>query len=327
MWPTLAEVHTSTGPMGLHTYGLFILAAFCSAFVLTHMRALRIGLHPDRVIPLYVAAAVGGLAGGRLLYAFAVDWERTIANPLSLFQPAGFAVYGGVLGGAIAVGIAAVVQRIRLWKLADIAGPAVLLGMGVGRMGCFFAGCCHGTDVHGFEEATALLPEAFRGGQIWLSGQFPFVALEFASGNGNVTRAELQDLPLYPTQLWAAVSLTGLAALLSWKWDRKAFDGQIAALSLIIEPFFRIFIESFRADHRGYALSWEVSAETAAAWPGLTQAGAQMGQHVMGVTTSQAIGAVTVIAGIAIYVLRRNAGVGEEIPVRTDDEDWEDAPA
>jgi phosphatidylglycerol:prolipoprotein diacylglycerol transferase len=324
MWPTLFEVQTATGPIGAHTYGLMILLAFCGAFLLVHFRAQRIGIHPDRLLPLYVAAAVGGLAGGRLLFAFAVDWERTIANPLSLFQPAGFAVYGGVIGGTIAVGAVARFMGIRPWKLADIAGPAVLLGMGIGRLGCLASGCCHGAVVEHFHPAGGLFPESFSGGQVWFSGEFPFVATEFASGNGGVSR--LVDVPLYPTQLWAAVMLLGLAAGLSWAWEHKRFDGQIAALSLMLEPLYRISVEAFRADHRGYFASWPVPDSVGAWLPaGMTQAGEQLGDGVMmGITTSQAIGLGSLLFGLGIYAFRRSAGVAEEAPVRADDEDLPD---
>ncbi|MEZ4320961.1 MAG: prolipoprotein diacylglyceryl transferase [Myxococcota bacterium] len=325
MFPTLVEFQTATGPIGMHTYGLFILLAFCSAFVLTHVRAQQIGVHPDRLIPLYIAAAVGGLAGGRLLYAIAVDWEQLIANPLSLFQPAGFAVYGGVLGGTIAVAAVSFAQGIKPWKLADIAGPAVLVGMGVGRLGCFFAGCCHGAIAPPVGHAVGLLPESFHGGQIWVSSAFPFMTTEFASGNGGVSR--ITDVPLYPTQLWAAGALLFLAAALSWLWDRKRFDGQIAALSLMLEPFYRIFVESFRADERGYAFAIEVSDATAAMFPaGMTQAGEALGSHMLGLTTSQAIGFASMGLGIAIYLLRRNSGVEPEVPVSTEGaEDFDEA--
>lgn len=320
MFPTIAELQTSAGPIGLHTYGMFILAAFCSAFILTHFRALRIGLHPDKLLPVYIAAAVGGLAGGRLLYALAVDLPETLANPATLFRPAGFAVYGGVIGGTIAVAIAARAQGIRPWKLADIAGPAVLLGMGVGRLGCLFAGCCHGAEAPHIEGAFGLLPDSFQGGQVWLSSQAPFLTTEFASGNGGVSR--LTDVPLYPTQMWAAASLLALAGALSWLWEHKRFDGQIAALALMLEPLYRITVESYRADERGYAFAVEVSEATAAWFPvGMTQAGETLGSSMLGLTTSQAIGLGSIAAGVFIYLLRMNAGVAEEIPVSAEPED------
>ena len=333
MWPTLFEVQTAGQAIGVHTYGLMILAAFCGAFLLVHLRAQRIGLHPDRLLPVYVAAAVGGLLGGRILYSLAVGGaavvERTdgffaallalATDPSWLISSGGFAVYGGVIGGALAVAAVARFLGILPWKLADIAAPAVLLGMGIGRFGCLFAGCCHGAEVEHFERTFGLLPEGFAGGQVWLSGQFPFVALEFASGNGGVSR--LTDIPLYPTQLWAALILLVLAGLLSWVWENRRFDGQVAALAMMLEPLYRITVEAFRADHRGYALSWPVSPEVAAWFPsGMTQAGVQLGDGMtMGITTSQAIGLASLLGGIGIYVLRRKVGVAEEIPVEAEE--------
>jgi phosphatidylglycerol:prolipoprotein diacylglycerol transferase len=319
MWPTLVDLGNGAG---VHTYGLFILAAFCSAFLLVQARALRIGLHPYRLLGIYVAAAVGGLSGGRLLYSLAVEPARFFANPLTLFSFSGFAVYGGIVGGIVAVGIVARVQRIRLWKLADIAAPAVLLGMGVGRLGCLFAGCCHGDIAPIGSDPIGLFPEVFTGGQAWLSSVAPYITLEFHGGVGRI-----HDTPLYPSQVWAATYLIGLTVLLSWAWERRRFDGQIAALTLIIEPWFRSLVEAYRADHRGVALSFEVSEAVAAWLPGMSKAGAEIGEATtIGLTTSQAIGLVAVAIGLAMYALRRNAGVGEETPITAGDS-FEDDPA
>jgi len=103
-------------------------------------------------------------------------------------------------------------------------------------------------------------------------------------------------------------------------WERRRFDGQFAAIALMVEPIFRSTIEAFRADHRGYALEWTVSQATADAWPGLSQAGDQLGTPVIGVTTSQAIGFGMVILGALIYAARRNAGVAPEVPLDPDDD-------
>ncbi len=321
MFPTLFELQTQSGAVGLHTYGLFILLAFCCAFMLTHVRALRIGLHPDKLLGIYIAAFVGGLLGGRILYTLAVDLDRFLANPLVLFQPSGFAVYGGVIGGTLAVAALSFAQGIRPWKLADIAGPAVLVGMGVGRIGCLFAGCCHGAVAPHTAHATGILPDSFEGGQIWVSTSLPFVTTEFASHTENVAR--IQDTPLYPTQMWSIVLLLGLAAFLSWWWERKAFDGQIAALTLILEPLYRITVEAFRDDDRGYVLLFQVT-EAVASWfpPGMTPT-SELGVTMLGITTSQAIGFGSMALGFGIYALRAGSGVDTEIPVSSEPEDDE----
>src|SRR5262245_43763901 len=170
MWPDLYALPGNG--MVLHTYGLCLVLAFSAAFFLVHVRATRIGLLPDRLVGAYVCAAIGGILGGRILYAISV--EPVFTNPLALLSFSGFAVYGGMLGGIVGVGLYAVAAGIDRWKLADLAGPAVLLGMAVGRVGCFFAGCCHGALAPISQHPYGLLPESFPG-QIWLDGHWPFV--------------------------------------------------------------------------------------------------------------------------------------------------------
>jgi phosphatidylglycerol---prolipoprotein diacylglyceryl transferase len=313
MWPTLIEVEGALGTMPVNTYGLFIMLAFSAAFLLIHTRARRVGVNPDRLIPGYLAAAAGGLLGARLLYAISVDWDQTLANPLSLLSCSGFAVYGGVLGGIVAVLGWAHLNRLPLWPLADLAAPAVVLANGVGRIGCFFAGCCHGAIAPTPHDPVGLLPEAFTGGQIWLSNTFPFVTTEFHQGVGRI-----HDVPLYPTQMFEATAYLALGALLAWAWTRRRFDGQIAALTLIVQPPVRIVSESLRADERGYFLSWEVSDSVAAWFPGMSQAGDQLGAHIVGITTSQGIGLLMMIAGVTFLALRRGADLTAAPPVASE---------
>lgn len=369
MFPRLFETGPGAGP---GTYGLFIGLALSAAFLLVHLRAPRVGFHPDKMIMNYVAAAVGGLLGARFLYvlsvvgldtprvlalvgvltlyalgvslwangkdwaqgrflgitfggmgaiaalAVAVDWAAGAGGLLTagarfvseLFSTGqgGFAFYGGVIGGAIAVLFTSGLTGLNGWKLADLAAPAVVLGLGVGRMGCFFAGCCHGAVAPIGANPTGLVPEGTLHGQIWWSDVFPFLTLEFHDGVGR-----LLHQTLYPTQLWSAVVGVSLAALLSWFWTHRRFDGQVAAVMLVIEPPTRAFIESFRADHRGYAVTFEVSESVASWLPGLTEAGSSMGSTTAGLTTSQFLGGCMVVLGLALLVLRRNAGREAEV--------------
>jgi phosphatidylglycerol---prolipoprotein diacylglyceryl transferase len=323
MWPTLVDVQTAAGPIGIHPYVIFMVLAFSSAFLVIHLLSRRIGVNPDRLIPGYIAAAVGGMIGARLLYALAVDPIRTFSNPLSLFSGAGFAVYGGILGGIVGVGLFVYLAKLPFWRIADIATPGVVIGMGVGRFGCFFSGCCHGAVAPRGEHATALFADLFPGGQLWLSGVAPFVTAEFHSGAGNVVRSDLLGLPLYPTQLWSAFVLCAMAGLLVWAWTKRRFDGQIAALTLMIEPPTRILFESFRADHRGYLVSWPVS-DAVAAWlpPGLAQAGSELGAvTTTGITTSSGIGLAMIVAGAVMWTVRRNTIRTVETPIEAGDGD------
>jgi phosphatidylglycerol---prolipoprotein diacylglyceryl transferase len=328
MWPTLLEL--SENGAGIHTYGLLVLAGFSAAYLMIHFRAIQVGFHPDKLVAVYIAAAVGGLVGARSLFAFAVQPKEIWDEPIKLFQAGGFAYYGGVLGGAIGIILVFnIVMKQNPWKFLDIIAPALMAGLGIGRLGCFFAGCCHGAPAP-VSATTPLLPDGALYGQIWWSKVFPFITLEFQGPPGvGVTREALKHIPLYPTQLWSAVAGCTLAVIFWMLWDKRRFDGQLAALVLIIEPILRIIIESFRADHRGYFVWTRVSEEFAAKLPpGFATAGESVSDVsdgvLVGLTTSQTIGLGMILFGVATFYFRWNLGVTEEKRVLSI-EDEEDA--
>lgn len=308
MWPVLYEVHTASGSVTLATYGLMMMLAFSAAFAWVHLRGPTVGIQPERLVPIYGAAAVGGLIGARILYVLAVTPPAHWFSLDAIFSAGGFAWYGGVIGGAAAVVAVSRALALPGWKVVDLLAPALLVGLGIGRLGCFAAGCCHGAVVPS-APGTALLPEGLIHGQLWLHASFPFLSAEFHDGVGRI-----HDVPLYPTQLWSSAAALGLAAVLGLVWRHRRFDGQILALMLILEPPLRIAIEAFRADTRGYVVTWQAS-ETVAAWvPGMFHAAADE-PGVMGLTTSQGIGLLMIVVGCGLWAARRNLGVAPEEPL------------
>jgi prolipoprotein diacylglyceryltransferase len=168
---------------------------------------------------------------------------------------------------------------------------------------------------------SVLVAPGFLHGTIWATGSFPFFATEFVDP-ASVCRHELLGLALYPTQLLDMGGLLTLVLLTQVLWSFRRFDGQIAALAFAVQAVLRIVIESFRADQRGYALSWSV--EQVPSWlpPGLLQAGGALPKvgapMVVGLTTSQGIGLGIIVVAIAILVVRRNAGVAPEVALEED---------
>ena len=108
-------------------------------------------------------------------------------------------------------------------------------------------------------------------------------------------------------------------------WRARAttlMEWEIACLTLILEPWVRTFQEAFRADHRGYLVTWEASEWMMQTFPGMAQAGADLDTGVMGLTTSQAIGLLGMVPlGVVLWILRRNAGVTPEIPIEEEELD------
>jgi phosphatidylglycerol:prolipoprotein diacylglycerol transferase len=106
----------------------------------------------------------------------------------------------------------------------DLVSPLLALGLFFGRIGCFFAGCCYGKETS--------LP--------W--------GVVFTNPN---SLARL-NVPLHPTQLYDAANGLAIFLFLIWRERRKAFDGQIFSLFLLLYSITRFFIEMLRGDPRGF---------------------------------------------------------------------------
>lgn len=77
----------------------------------------------------------------------------------------GMAIYGGVIGGFLGILLCCKIKKISLAKCCDLAAPCLILGQSIGRIGCYFAGCCYGI------EATAdwlkVFPLSVQIGGVW----------------------------------------------------------------------------------------------------------------------------------------------------------------
>jgi phosphatidylglycerol:prolipoprotein diacylglycerol transferase len=283
MLPDLFTIATPQGGVPIHTWGLMITLAFLASAWVVQGRAREGGVDGDKLVGLYLVAFLCGLAGARLLHFTMAEPERFFANPLVYFRiwEGGFAFYGGVILAVLGCVIYALARGIPVWKLADLTAPAIMIGLAIGRLGCFMAGCCHGAACDLPPGAVNLLPDAFSGGALWAFASPPFLATEPYGGVGT------NHQPLLPTQLWSSALALALFFLLSWRWRRRRYDGQVFAWLLLVYPLTRSTIEALRGDLvRGVD------------WFGV-------------LTTSQLISIPVFLAGVVIVVLRRRGGVAE----------------
>lgn len=89
-------------------------------------------------------AFVGGFIGAKLGEFLAEGWPISI-SPLTIFDATvgGRAILGGLLGGWLAVFIAK--RRMGITRsTGDLFAYALPAGEAVGRIGCYFNGCCYG---------------------------------------------------------------------------------------------------------------------------------------------------------------------------------------
>ena len=108
--------------------------------------------------------------GAKLFYLFTTDINSSaaIAPLASFWLGGGFVFYGGLVFGLTFSLLFAYRTDQRL-KAFNIFIPALCIGHGIGRIGCFLAGCCYGVaydgalsvHMHGVERIPVQLLESF----------------------------------------------------------------------------------------------------------------------------------------------------------------------
>ena len=56
----------------------------------------------------------------------------------------GLVVYGSLFGGLAAWFVFCRLNKLSLWKVADVMAPGMMIGLALGRIGCLMNGCCFG---------------------------------------------------------------------------------------------------------------------------------------------------------------------------------------
>jgi phosphatidylglycerol:prolipoprotein diacylglycerol transferase len=138
--------------LAIRGYGAMLLVAMLAGTGLCVWRARRVSVAADVILALAFWGFIPGIVGARLWYV-AGHWSQfqnvnmplgdTVWSIVNMTQ-GGLVVYGGLIGGLL--GFTAFLWKERIPPLAilDICAPGILLGLGLGRIGCFLNGCCFG---------------------------------------------------------------------------------------------------------------------------------------------------------------------------------------
>ncbi|MDE0553290.1 MAG: prolipoprotein diacylglyceryl transferase [Candidatus Poribacteria bacterium] len=223
MYPTLIDF----GPIGIHSYGLMLATAFITVVFVLQYELKRRGFVAELAGSIVMAAALGGIVGAKI-YSALLDGSINIHE---LFSTSGLVWYGGLIGGCIAVTVVVVRSPNPYFPTIDIIGPTLLLGYGIGRIGCLLAG-------DGDYGPPSDLPWAMA---------FP---------NGTVPT----DVPVHPTPIYESLLSFAFFGLL-WSQRRRFEDvpGTTFGLSLILLGVERFIAEFWRITPR--VLGWMTAAQ------------------------------------------------------------------
>lgn len=225
MHPILFEI----GGFPVYTYGVLLAAAYLLGLQFALMRARARGLDANRVMDLGIWIIISALIGAKLLL-LVVDFDTFKQNPRELLTllRSGGVFYGGLIAAVIVAMWYLRRHRLPVWAVSDAFAPGIALGHVIGRLGCFFAGCCFGkaTDV------------------AW--------AVTFTNEYAAQNVGTPLSVPIHPTQLYeAGAELIILGLLLVLERKGRPFTGRTFWSYMLMYGITRFVIEFYRGDARG----------------------------------------------------------------------------
>lgn len=248
------------GPLDVPSYFLMVMTAFLVGSSLGVRDGRRHGFRVIDFLDLSLVLLLAGLAGARLGHIFFesynihlpvpasdASWQHAICRWAGEDHPAratwqlsrfyllhphmtfavwngGMVYYGGFLLSVPAGLLFCRRRNLPFWPTADISAWCGAVALAFGRIGCLFAGCCHGGKIDG---ALSALGIRFERGQV---------------------PADLQGVPVWPTQIFETVVMLGVAWILYRMRRVKLFDGQIFLGLLLLYGVWRPINEALRAD-------------------------------------------------------------------------------
>ncbi|HEX5465723.1 MAG TPA: prolipoprotein diacylglyceryl transferase [Candidatus Limnocylindrales bacterium] len=227
-----SNIALQLGPLAIPWYGVGYAIALALGTWLTARLARQRGLDPNHVMDGLLVVVICGLIGARL-YHVIDQWQLYQDDLLAIVLPpySGLALYGGVIGGIVGLGLYTRHRDIPFRRWADTAVPALFFGQAIARWGNYANQELYGPPT-----------DAPWGIAIDCAHR----VAEFACPPlGTVpVDAGFQPLFLYESSM---TFLGGLVALLLLvRFSARLKDGDVMALWLIWYGLLRTYLETFR---------------------------------------------------------------------------------
>lgn len=125
-------------------YGLIMALAMIVGVVCAYFLCKTKKYELSMPIDLALFALPCAIVGARLYYCI----FNGVSSFWEIFEvwKGGMAIYGGVIGGFLGILWCCKVKKYSLAKACDLAVPCLIIGQAIGRVGCYFAGCCYGVE-------------------------------------------------------------------------------------------------------------------------------------------------------------------------------------
>ena len=199
-------------------YGLIIAVGMLLAIFVVCKIAKKRDMKSEDIYLVALYAIPLAIIGARLYFVAFSDHSFTFWEVFEIWN-GGMAIYGGVIGGCLGVVLYCLIHKKNFLKIADIAVVGLILGQAIGRIGCYFGGCCYGVEVT--NEAMMWFPLSVEINGIWHYSTFFYESI---------------------------FNFVIFGILLFLITKRKQPKGTILCLYLAFYGFVRCIIEQFRGD-------------------------------------------------------------------------------
>ena len=231
---TVDKVAFSIGSLDVRWYGIILTLGIVAGVCYALYRCRTEGISRDDILDYALWTVVLAIIGARTYYVLTTlkdpltgEWTYDSFGDMIAIWNGGIAMYGSIIGGALALIIVSKIKKYdktKVIKIFDLVAPGVMLGQIIGRWGNFVNG-----EAHGIETS-----ENF----------FLRMGLMGAAD----TNYRYQMTYYHPTFLYESLwNLVGFV-LINLLYKKKKFDGQIVLMYLAWYGLGRMFIEGLRTD-------------------------------------------------------------------------------
>lgn len=206
-------------------------------------RRTRQGSPAELTWTITMIAILVGLAGSRLLFILGNLGEFFRRPFAMLFASGGFTFYGGLILAAAAVTWYVRRKGLNVWDVGDAIAPSLMIGYGIGRIGCHLAG----DGDWGIQADMSLKPDWLP---TWLWAEtYP----------NNILGVDIPDPGVYPTSIYEFIASLLLFGLL-WALRKHPFKaGWLFSVYLLVNGIERFFIEKIRVNEQFELLGYVVT--------------------------------------------------------------------
>ncbi len=224
--------------LAVYSFGFMLVVAFYSCYFLLERDLKRTGYDENLASDIVFWAAFGGVLGAKTYYLIE-NFDRVLVDPKGMiFSGSGLVFLGGLLGGLLGVTMVLKKNKLPWLVFADLVAPLLILGYGIGRVGCFLVGDDYGLPTNlpwGISFDKGLPPTNTQTFELY----YPWV---------DISEINSFIISVHPTQIYESV-FAFLIFIYLWK-KRKTITnhGDLFFKYLFLAGFERFIIEFIRTN-------------------------------------------------------------------------------